>query len=431
MKFKFELFATLLASGFFLFIQCQQPAKTTEQEGPVHEVVPQDSLLLEYGIPVDSFTVVAQKVKRDQNLSSILNGYGVSPQIIDQIAGQNDVFDVRQIRAGNLYKLFFAKDSASTLSYFVYEQSLTQYVVVQLTDSIEVLLGEKPTELKHLTASGVVHSNLWESMVDNNINPMMAIELADIYAWSIDFFGLQKGDRFFVIYDERFLDSASVGLEQVQAAVFIHQNKEYYAFTFEQDNQPSFFDEEGNSLRKAFLKAPLKYNRISSKFSKSRFHPVLKIYRPHSGVDYAAPEGTPVYSIGDGFVAKKGFQQNGAGNYVTVKHNSVYTTQYAHLKSFAAGLKNGDHVSQGQLLGYVGKTGYATGPHLDFRFLKNGAPVDPLKVEAPSVEPIKKENREAYKKVMETFLPLIQQHLIQINNLTTTITPALNDSTKF
>jgi len=393
-----------------IFVTCQTSNQSINEDlGPVHEIMVQDSVKLEYGIAIDSFTVVENKVKRDQNLSEILIGYGVTPQTIDQIANQNDVFDVRQIRSGNKYKLFFAKDSAATLSYFVYEQSLTDYVVVTLADSVEITLGEKPTTILKKTARGTIQSNLWEAMVDNQINPMMSIELSEIYAWSIDFFGLQKGDEFYVIYEERFLDSVSVGIEQIHAALFNHQGKDFYALYFVQDNQPSIFDEEGNSLRKAFLKAPLKFNRISSRFSKNRFHPVLKIYRAHSGVDYAAPEGTPVFSIGDGVVAKKGYQQAGAGNYVTVKHNSVYTTQYAHLKSFAPGLKMGDHVNQGQLLGYVGKTGYATGPHLDFRFFKNGDPVDPLKVEAPSVEPIKKENHEPYHKIKEEFMPELQK----------------------
>ncbi|MBI9067045.1 MAG: peptidoglycan DD-metalloendopeptidase family protein [Salinivirgaceae bacterium] len=258
-------------------------------------------------------------------------------------------------------------------------------------------------------ASGTIHTNLWDAMVENSINPMMSIELSEIYAWSIDFFGLQKEDKFYVIYEERFLDSTSAGIERIHAALFNHQNKDFYAIYFVQDDKGTYFDDDGNSLQRAFLKAPLKYSRISSKFSNSRYHPVLKIRRPHHGVDYAAPSGTPVYSVGDGFVQKKGYQKKGAGNYVKIKHNSVYTTQYAHLKGYAKGLKTGDHVTQGQLIGYVGTTGYSTGPHLDFRFFKNGQPVDPLKVDAPPVEPIKKINKEEYNKIKEQFIIELEQ----------------------
>ncbi len=373
---------------------------------------------LEYGIAIDSFLIIEGKVKRDQNLSQMLNNYGISPQLIDQIAKQSGVFDVKQIRSGNRYKLFLTKDSIPELAYFVYEHTLTDFVVVKLADSIHISLGVKPTVIQKKIASGTIQSNLWETMVQNNTNPMMAIELSEIYAWSIDFFGLQKGDQFFVVYEERFLDSTSVGIEFIHSALFVHQKKDFYAISFNQNNQSSYFDEEGNSLRRAFLKSPLKFSHISSRFSKNRFHPVLKIFRAHSAVDYAAAEGTAVFSIGDGFVAQKGYQQNGAGNYVKIKHNSVYTTQYSHLKAFASGLKNGERVTQGQLIGYVGKTGLATGPHLDFRFYKNGEPVDPLKVEAPSVEPISESNRAAYDSLKIETVKILDQLRVNYNQKT-------------
>jgi murein DD-endopeptidase MepM/ murein hydrolase activator NlpD len=397
---------TLLSIATVLFLHnCgQRNTQFENEEGPVHEtteVVPEK---LEYGLPVDSFTVIESKIKNNQSLSDILINYGVSPQTIDSISHMNGDFNVRQIRAGNIYRLFLSKDSVPKLQYFIYEHSQLDYVMISFSDSLGVFVGQKPTVIEKKIASGIIRTNLWDAMVDNNINPMMSIELSEIYAWSIDFFGLQKGDQFYVIYEERLLDSVSAGIERIHAALFNHQNKDYYAIYFVQDNEGSYFDEDGNSLRKAFLKAPLKYNRISSRFSNNRYHPVLKIYRPHTGVDYAAPEGTPVYSIGDGFVVNKGYQNGGAGNYVKVKHNSVYTTQYAHLREFAKDLKVGDHVNQGQLLGYVGHTGLATGPHLDFRFFKNGYPVDPLKVDAPSVEPVKKINRQEFDKIMKEFV---------------------------
>lgn len=387
---------------------CQNVEKQLDSdEGPVHEITEQVPVNLEYGLPIDSFYIVEGKIKRNQNLSHILIKYGVSARTIDKIAKTKKQFDVRQIRSGNKYKILQSKDSLSTAEYFVYEHTLVDYVVIKLRDSVSIYTDEKPTEIRRNMASGTVNSNLWDAMVDNHINPMMSIELSEIYAWSIDFFELKKGDKFFVVYEERFLDSVSVGIEKIHAALFNHQNKDFYAIYFIQNERGSYFDDDGNSLKRAFLKAPLKYNRISSRFTKNRYHPVLKIYRPHSGIDYAAPAGTPVYSVGEGFIIKKGYQKKGAGNYIKIKHNSVYTTQYAHLKGFAKGLKVGDPITQGQLIGYVGSTGYSTGPHLDFRFFKNGKAVDPLKVDAPPVEPIKKVNKEEFERVKSQYMLLL------------------------
>lgn len=402
------LLSFILTIGtLILLVTCNNNSVSFNDEGPVHEIIEVVPILLEYGLPVDSFRIEEGKVKRNQNLSHILIPHGITPKTIDQIARRKKEFDVRKIRSGNKYKLFFSNDSTNKLQYFIYEHTLVDYVGIKLNDSLEIFLGEKPTFIEKKMASGRIKTNLWDAMVDNSINPMMSIELSEIYAWSIDFFGLQKNDQFYVIYEEKFLDTVSAGIEHIKAALFNHQDKDFYAIYFVQDERGSFFDNEGGSLRRAFLKAPLKFSRISSRFSKSRMHPVLKIRRPHSGVDYAAPLGTPVYSVGDGFVIKKGYQKKGAGNYVKIKHNSVYTTQYAHLNGFAKGLKTGNHIKQGQLIGFVGKTGYATGPHLDFRFFKNGEAVDPLKVDAPPVEPIKKINKEEFEKIKIEFMQLL------------------------
>lgn len=402
-------------STLLLLITCSSPTvQTNSAEGAVHEVVEENVILLEYGLAVDSFSIESHLVKRNKNLSHILLPHGVTPKTIDIISKMKEIFDVRKIRSGNPYKLFFAKDTANKQpQYFAYEHSLTEYVVIKLTDSVEMWTGEKPTTIEKKMASGNIKSNLWDAMIENSINPMMSIELSEIYAWSIDFFDLKEGDQFYVIYEERFLDTISAGIERIHAALFNHQNKDFYAIYFMQDAQGSYFDKNGNSLRREFLKAPLKYSRISSRFSKSRYHPVLKIRRPHSGIDYAAPAGTPVYSVGDGFVLKKGYQKKGAGNFIKIKHNSVYTTQYAHLKMFAKGLKTGDHVKQGQLIGYVGSSGYSTGPHLDFRFFKNGKAVDPLKVDAPPVEPVKKINRDEFERIRDEFMQTLDRERIQ------------------
>jgi len=252
----------------------------------------------------------------------------------------------------------------------------------------------------------VISTSLWDAMKETKVNPMMAIELSEIFAWSIDFFGLQTGDRFNVIYEESFVDSISTGITKIFGAYFGHMGVSFYAIPFVQDGVESFFDEEGNSLRKAFLKAPLRFSRISSRFSGSRLHPILKIRRPHYGIDYAAPIGTPVYAIGDGIITRTSFEGQ-AGRMVSIKHNSVYSTAYLHLRNFAAGVAPGAYVKQGQVIGYVGSTGLSTGPHLDFRFYKNGHPVDPLRVESPPVEPVKPENMAEFMKKKEIMVGLL------------------------
>lgn len=371
-----------------LYFDFNPPAikETQEEEKVIEEPT------LKYGLPVDSFILENGFVKRNQNLSDILLQKGISYVDIDRIVKLSEpVFDVRKIRYKNPYYFFLNKDSVQSLAYFVYEMDAVNYLVYQFSDSLCVSEGEKETKTVFKTASGTIKSSLWNAMVDNDVNPILAIELSEIYAWSIDFFGIQKGDRFRVIYEEKYVDSTSVGLGKIYAADFQHVNYNHYAFLFLQDDVESYYDEKGKSLKKAFLKAPLKYSRISSRFSNGRYHPILKIVRPHHGVDYAAPTGTPVHSIGDGVVTRKGYQARGGGNYIYIKHNSVYKTCYMHLRSFAKGMAPGVRVRQGQVIGYVGSTGLATGPHLDFRVFKNGSAINPLKVKAPPVEPVKPE----------------------------------------
>jgi murein DD-endopeptidase MepM/ murein hydrolase activator NlpD len=255
--------------------------------------------------------------------------------------------------------------------------------------------ANKDVDTIRQTFSGSIESSLWNVITGKGANPILAIELSEIYAWSIDFFGLQKGDSIRIIYDELYVDTTSIGIGKIHAAYFRHMNNDFYAIPFVQDSTEEFFDDKGKSLRKAFLKAPLRFSRISSKFSNSRLHPILKIRRPHHGVDYAAPLGTPVQSIGDGKVIKCSYE-GGAGHMVKIRHNSIYTTAYLHLSRYGKGIKTGTYVKQGDIIGYVGSSGLSTGPHLDFRFYKNNVPVDPLRVEAPSVDPVREEHMERY-----------------------------------
>jgi murein DD-endopeptidase MepM/ murein hydrolase activator NlpD len=359
--------------------------------------------ILEYGIPVDSFDISTNTIKRNQTIGSIMISLGFSGDYIRQLPIKTrDVFDIRSIRAGNSYKVFTRRDTSATIEYLVYEHSSKYYVIFHFNDSLVVRYEQK--EIRPITrlSEAEITSSLWEAMSDYNLSPVLALDLSDVFAWAVDFFGLYHGDNFKVLYDELYIDDKSVGIGTIHAAWFEHRGKKYYAFRYMQDSTWSYWDEEGNSLRKAFLKAPLRFSRISSRFSYNRKHPVLKIYRPHTGVDYAAPEGTPVVALGDGVIIERGYN-HAAGNYVKIRHNSVYTTGYNHFSRFGKGITKGARVSQGQVIGYVGKTGYATGPHLDLRFWKNGKPIDPLKVEAPSVEPIKEENKESFNNIVNGY----------------------------
>jgi murein DD-endopeptidase MepM/ murein hydrolase activator NlpD len=360
-----------------------------------------------YDLVVDSFKVETGKVGRNQNLGQILEQFNLPERSLTQLllyAG--NVFDVRKMRVGNPYTVFLSKDSASRLQYLVYEHSPVDYVVFDFNDSVKVTLKQKEITTIQKKVHGEIKTSLWDAIKQSNINPLVALELSDIYAWTIDFFGLQPGDKFTVVYDELFVDTVSIGLGQVHGASFYHAGRELLAIPFMQDNKVSYFDAEGNSLRRAFLKAPLKFSRISSHFSNSRMHPILKIRRPHHGVDYAAPVGTPVYSIGDGRVLSASYQ-GGEGRMVKVRHNSVYTTTYMHLSGFAKGIQAGKYITQGELVGYVGSTGLSTGPHLDFRVYKNGTPIDPLKMESPPVDPIKPENMQAFTTVKASTLEIL------------------------
>lgn len=356
-----------------------------------------------YGLPPELYVVEEARVRRNQTLSDLLQPMGLSMQDIYQVSLLPDsLINARKIKQGNRYLYYTLADSTNADPLhprwaFVYEKDLLNFVVIYIDpDSIRAMNGKKPVTSRQRAASGTIETSLWESMQAIDANPMLAVELSEIFAWSIDFFGLQQGDRYKVIYEESFVDSSSLGIDRVIGAWFNHSGTDFWAIPFIQDSVRSFFDEQGNSLRKAFLKAPLRFSRISSGFSHSRYHPVLKIRRPHHGVDYAAPTGTPVHTVGDGMITQVGYQKGGGGNFVKIKHNSVYSTTYMHLSGFGKGARRGAYVKQGDVIGYVGSSGLSTGPHLDFRFYKNGSAVNPLKVEAPPVEPIHEENRQAY-----------------------------------
>lgn len=352
---------------------------------------------LAYGFNLDDFIVYENKIKQNQVLSDILLKHHIPWGEIDQLVkAAKPVFDVRYIKSNKKYMVLAANDSTEKAQFFIYEQNPVDYVVFDLRDSIQVYKEQRPVELVEKSVSGTINSSLYQTLVDNGASPALVMELATIYAWTIDFYRIQKGDNFNVIYEEKMVDGQSVGINKIVAANFNHWNNDYYAFRFEQDGFKDFYDEKAKSLRKTFLKAPLKYSRISSRYTKKRFHPVQKRWKAHLGTDYAAPKGTPILAVGNGVITEAKFKKYN-GNYVKIKHNGTYTTQYLHMSKIAKGMKAGARVQQGQVIGYVGSTGLATGPHVCFRFWKNGEQVDHLKQKFPPSEPVKAEYMEQYK----------------------------------
>ncbi len=361
-----------------------------------------------YGINIDSLNVITGKIKKNQFFADLLLPKGVSYATIDYLARHTQkVFNVRDIRRGHTYTIVSTKDSINRPLYFIYEITASNYVIYHLQDSLMAQLGKKPIIRKVNTAKGTIQYSLWKTIKKNGDDPNLAVKLSEIYAWTIDFFDLRKSDQYKIIYPRLYIDGKYIGFDGPIAVNFIHRGVNHYAFYFEQNGNGDYFDENGKSLERTFLKAPLKYKRISSHFTNRRWHPILKIYRPHHGVDYAAPEGTPVHSLGDGIIVGKGYQRRGGGNYLKIKHNSVYTTQYAHLSRYARGIRVGIHVKQGQLIGYVGHTGLATGPHLDFRVFKFGRAIDPLKLKSPPAKPIAKTYRPAFDSLVKHYKPLL------------------------
>lgn len=388
----------------FLFVIILISCRDSSPENKGFTVAATDSAVVEkvlnstflYGIPSDSFDLVSGNIKRNGFLSSILTQYGVPMKETDQvIRNYAHIFDVRKIKAGNGYTVFLEKDTVGRARYLVYEHDHSTCYIFSFNDSLNITPYYKTITRTIRYASGTIETSLWDTMISGSLHPSLVIKLSEIYAWTVDFFGLQKGDTFKVVYEELAIDTNSLGAGRIFGAEFTWAGKTIMAIPFLQNGTESFYDEDGNSLRKAFLKAPLQFSRISSRYSSSRMHPILRIRRPHYGVDYAAPVGTPVLAIGDGRVTQAG-NEGGSGRMVRITHNSVYSTAYLHLSRFGKGIAPGARVKQGDIIGYVGSSGLSTGPHLDFRFYKNGSPVDPLKVEAPPVEPVSDENRTRF-----------------------------------
>ncbi len=358
-----------------------------------------------HGFRPDSLESVSGKVKSGQFFSNLLGSLGMSAKdAYDLTVACDSVFDARTLRVGNAYQAYYSSDSTGRrLEYLVYERDRSSHIVFSCSPPYGAEIHEKEVTVESKYADVTISSSLWNDMLDAGASPLIIISLSDIYAWTVDFFGLQKGDRFRVLYDQKVCDGEVMAIDTVRYAVFTHNGKDLPMIMFNQKDEGNiWWNEKGESMRKAFLKAPLKYSRVSSGFSYARRHPITRKVKPHTGVDYAAPTGTPVYSIGDGKVTSIKYEGAG-GKTVRITHNSVYKTAYLHLSKYAKGLKVGQRVRQGELIGYVGSTGGSTGPHLDFRVWKNGTPINPLKMDSPPAEPLKKENMAAFEAAAENY----------------------------
>lgn len=352
-----------------------------------------------YGFDTDTLSVDSLKVKSGQVFASLFQDYGLSYAQTYQLKQATDsIFPARMLRAGNNYNIYYQSDTLGNkyARYMIYEKDKLSLLVFQCFEPYSAWCYEKPIIVEEKTAEVTIENSLWVDFRKENASPLLILKLSDIYAWTVDFFALAKGDKFRLAYKQSLVDSNVVSIDTIYVAQYIRGVDTLKCYMYDLgDNGNIYWNEKGESMRKTFLKAPLHFSRISSGFSYARKHPVTRRVQPHTGVDYAAPKGTPVMSIGDGVVLSAKYEGAG-GNTVRIRHNSVYTTAYLHLSGYGKNIKAGTRVQQGQVIGYVGSTGRSTGPHLDFRVWKNGSPINPLKMESPPAEPLPKETMPAF-----------------------------------
>lgn len=354
-----------------------------------------------FGVPMEGMVLREGRVKSGASFGGLLNAEGIPALVVESLVRKAEgLFDVSRLRAGHPFA-FIAPDSMSSLPhYFIYEADPIRYVVFHLIQGDEyVTLGERPVVFTQHAIATTVTGALYNDLSHAGADPTLALLLSEVFAWTVDFYRIQKGDVFSVVYAEQSVEGRRVGTPRILAARYTSGDAVKAAFRFGEDNASAFFDDEGNSLRKAFLKAPLKFSRISSGFSSRRLHPVQKVMKAHLGTDYAAPYGTPILAVGDGVVEQAG-RTGGNGNFVKIRHNGVYSTQYLHMQKIL--VKQGQRVVQGDVIGQVGSTGLATGPHVCFRFWKNGTQVDHRREEFPSAEPIAEADRLAFDELRDS-----------------------------
>ena len=365
-----------------------------------------------HGINIDSMFIETKKIKWGESFSNILFKSGIENKIIfDAINKSKNIFNLKTLKKGKEYKLLSYLENKKP-AYFIYEPDPFSAIIYSLQDSIFVDKRIRPIYLKEKVVYGNIESSLYETIEKNKLPLDLVYLLVDVFAWQVDFYKINKGDKFKVVYLEEIIDNKVIGIKEIKAAYFYHNNKDYYAFKYDQGKGIDYFDEKGNNLRKTFLRSPLNFSRISSRYSKKRFHPVLKRYKSHLGTDYVAPIGTPIRSVADGIVTEAR-RNRGNGIYIKIKHNNKYSTQYLHMSKFAKKIKKGTRVLQGQTIGYVGSTGLATGPHVCFRFWKNGVQVDPYKQnDLPPGEPIAIAHYDTFEYIRLKYLKKLKINLI-------------------
>lgn len=363
---------------------------------------------LPLGFDTDLFSCEESEIKSGETFSGLMNRCGLGASEAYRLAQACDsTFDVRKVIAGKTVRAYYSGDSLSRkLEYVVYEQNRIKSTVFKCSDSLCVWNYEKPVSIERKYADVTINSSLWNDMIAAGSSPALIMDLADIYQWSVNFFTLQKGDRFRVIYNQKVCEGEVISIDTVFFSLFDGGSKQVPAvrYTIPGDTRATYWGKDGESLKRMFLKAPLKYNRISSGFTYHRKHPITGKVKAHTAVDYAAPAGTEVHAIGDGTVTLCGWDSSGGGNRIRIKHMQGYESSYMHLKGFAKGIKTGSRVSQGQLIGYVGSTGSSTGPHLDFRIWLNKTPLDPLSLNSPASDPLPQQYLEEFNKLYDNYM---------------------------
>lgn len=382
-----------------ILLSCNEDVRENSSEEAIKSIeiepVPEPKI---FGFSLSDYEVVFDTVEKGDTFGNIMDRYGVTPGKVYQLTQSipDSVMNFRRINYGKPYVIVKSKDSIQRVEHFVYQKSLIDYAIISI-DSVKGVAESKPVTIKQKTTSGVISSSLSAAIDEAGLDYLLTNRFADIYQWSVDFFKLQEGDQFKLIYKEKYIDDTIyAGLESIDAALLKHRGREFYAFEFVVDSltgRTDYFDEDAKTLRKFFLKAPLQFTRISSRYTGRRFHPVQKRWKAHKGTDYAAGTGTPIWSTADGVVTESSYTR-GNGNYVKVRHTSKYSTQYLHMSRRAA--KVGQYVKQGEVIGYVGQTGLATGPHVCYRFWVNGQQVDPYKQDLPEAEPMEEQLKPSY-----------------------------------
>ena len=399
---------TTLALLALSLVSCGHKGRKAVEEEPVPEPLPPIGF---YDTHYQSDTL---EVKPGETFSGMMNSLGLGAKdTYDLVQMCSDsTFDVRKFRAGNKVIAYYTPtDSTRILEYVVYANNRIRSTIFQCRDSLAIWNYDKPVEHQRKFSDITITSSLWNDMIAAGASPTLIMDLADIYQWSVNFFILQPGDRFRVIYTQSVCEGEVMAIDTVHFSLFNGGSKEVAAVRFDTGNgSHTYWDKGGESLKRMFLKAPLKYNRISSRFSYHRKHPVTGKVKAHTAVDYAAPTGTPVHAIGDGTVTKCGWDGSGGGNRIRIKHMRGYESCYMHLSKFAPGIKVGSRVSQGQLIGYVGATGTATGPHLDFRIWENGKPIDPLSLNSPASEPLDKKYLEEFNALYDKYMAELEEY---------------------